>query len=87
MNRLTDTTAEADALIIKLLRQTPSWRKLQMMDQLNAMTRALAVSGLRQQYPDCNADQLPILLAERLWGPEIAEQLRSLDRKIVTHAL
>ena len=87
MNKLTDTTPEADAIIIRLLRQVPSWRKLQMMEQLNAMTLALAVSGLRQQYPDCDADQVPILLAERLWGPEIADQLRSLDRKIVTNAL
>ena len=69
---LSDTTPEADALIVQLLRQAPVWRKLQLMTQLNDMTRVLALGGLRQQYPTASNDELQRLLADRLLGEELA---------------
>lgn len=70
---LTDTTPEADELILQLLRQTPIWRKLQMMTQLNDMTRVLALGSLRQQFPQAADDDLQRLLADRLLGVDLAE--------------
>jgi hypothetical protein len=72
MNALTDTKPETEIVLLKLLRQTPVWRKLQLMTQLNDMTRVLALGGIRQQHPHATADQLQRLLADRLLGLELA---------------
>jgi len=72
MNMLTDTTPEADAIQLQLLRQIPIWRKLQLMSDLNGMTRILVLSSLRQQYPQATAVELRRLVADRLLGCELA---------------
>lgn len=69
---LTDTTPEADAVLLQLLRQAPVWRKLQLMTQLNDMAKMLALSGLRRQYPHATEAELQRLLADRLLGAELA---------------
>lgn len=75
MNTLTDTTPEADAVLVQLLRQTLVWRKLQLMGQLNEMTRTLALGGIRRQYPHATAEQVQRLLADRLLGAELAAKV------------
>jgi len=72
---LTDTTPEADAVLLQLLRQTPVWRKLQLMDQLNQMAHAMVLSDLRQRYPQATPDELRRLLADRLLGAELAAKV------------
>ena len=69
---LSDTTPEADAIRLQLLRQTPIWRKLQLMTELNDMTRIVALGSLRQQYPQAAEDELQRMLADRLLGQELA---------------
>jgi hypothetical protein len=71
----TDTRPEAEAVLIELLRQAPGWRKLKMVNQLNASVRTLALSGLRQRYPDANENELRRRLADLLFGPELAEKV------------
>lgn len=75
MQAQTDTQPEAEAVLLALLRQAPVWRKLQLMDQLNQMTRSLAMGGLRQQHPAADERELRRLLAERLFGRDVARQL------------
>ncbi len=70
---LSDTTAEADALLLQLLRQTPIRRKWELMSQLNDMTRSLALGDLKRRDPHATADELRRLLADRLLGAELAE--------------
>jgi hypothetical protein len=72
MNELVDTQPEAELVMLQLLRQAPVWRKWQMMAQLNAMAKSLALSGLRQQYPQASEAELRRRLADRLLGPELA---------------
>jgi hypothetical protein len=69
---LNDTTPEADAVLLQLLRQTPVWRKLQLMSELNDMTRLLALGGLRQSFPQATENELQRMLADRLLGHELA---------------
>ena len=69
---LNDTTPEANALLLQLLRQAPVWRKLQLMTELNDMTRILALGSLRQQFPQATDDELQRMLADRLLGQELA---------------
>jgi hypothetical protein len=42
-----DTRPEAEAVLIDLLRNAPSWRKLEMIDQLNQSVKLLAYTGLK----------------------------------------
>lgn len=86
MQEQTDTQPEAEAVLLALLRQTPVWRKLQLMDQLNQMTRSLAMGDLRQQHPAADERELHRMLAERLFGRDVARQLAERNTES-SHAL
>ena len=64
-----------EAVLIDLLRRAPGWRKLQMVDRLNAGVRTLVLSGLRERYPNADAIELRRRLADILLGPELAAQV------------
>jgi len=70
-----DTRPEAEAVLIKMLRQAPPWRKLHMVDQLNQTVRTLALSGLCQRHPDATPQELRRRLADLLLGPDLAAQV------------
>jgi hypothetical protein len=67
-----DTHPKMDCLQIQLLREVPAWRKLEMLAQLNATARLLALSGLRQRHPKASEAQLRRRLAGLLLGEEKA---------------
>jgi hypothetical protein len=67
-----DTDPKTEAVLINLLRKTPSWRKLEMVDQLNQAVKLLALMGLRQRYPDEDETMLHRRLADLLLGEELA---------------
>lgn len=69
-----DTRPEAEAVLIGLLRQAPPWRKLHMVGQLNQTVRTLALSGLRQRYPEATPQELRRRLADLLLGSDLAAQ-------------
>ena len=73
MNR--DTTLEAEAVLVRLWRETPGWRKWEMMEQLNRATRELALAGLRRRHPDAAPEELRRRLADVLLGPELAARV------------
>ncbi len=70
----TDTRPEAEAVLLDLLRKAPPWRKLRMVAQMNRAVRTLALSGLRQRYPEASPEELRRRLADILLGPELAEK-------------
>jgi len=70
-----DTHPEMEALQIKLLRQAPPWRKLEMVWQLNAAVQALALSGLKARYPDDSPEKLRRRLTDLLLGKELATRV------------
>jgi hypothetical protein len=67
-----DTTPEAEAVLIRLWRETPGWRKWELMEDLNRTARALALAGLRHRYPNDSPEQLRRRLADLLLGHELA---------------
>ena len=73
MNR--DTTPEAEAVLFRLLRETPVWRKWQLMEDLNRTARELALAGLRRRYPEATPEELRRRLADQLLGPELAAEV------------
>ena len=66
MNR--DTKPEAEAVLLGLWRQTPGWRKWEMMEQLNRTAREPALAGLRRRHPDAGPEELRRRLADLLLG-------------------
>ena len=70
-----DTRPEAERVQIELLRQAPIWRKLELLGQLNQTARTLALSGLRQRYPQASPQELRRRLADLLLGQELATRV------------
>ncbi len=73
-NLFPDTTLEAEQVLIELFRQTPAWRKLEIMCQMNQTVRDLALDGLKLRHPKATPRELHRRLAELLLGPELAER-------------
>lgn len=67
-----DTHPKMEALQIQLWRQASPTRKMNMLAQLNASARLLALTGLRSQYPQASEAELRFKLAVLLLGDELA---------------
>lgn len=70
-----DTSPEAEEVLFRLIRETPVWRKWELMDDLNRAARQLAVAGLRMEYPDASDEEIRRRLADRLLGEELAAEV------------
>ena len=70
-----DTSPEAEAVLINLLRQAPPWRKLEMVNRLNASMHTLLISGLRQRHPQASEEHIRRRLADLLLGPKLAQEV------------
>ena len=75
MSGLNDTSPEAEAVLLQLLRQARISRKMQMMEQLNQMARTVVLAELRRQYPEADEKFLRYKLAERILGTELAQKI------------
>ena len=71
-HRLSDTSPEAEAVLIALLRQAPSWRKFKMVRDLNATVKQFALAGIRQRHPNATEREVNRHLADLLLGEELA---------------
>ena len=67
---LSDTSPEAERVLIELMRQTPVWRRLEIVGEMNATVRLLILSGLRQRHPGATPDELRRRMADILLGPD-----------------
>ena len=70
-----DTHPEAEAVLIRLLRDAPPWRKLEMVGQMNEAVKTLMLSGLTERYPQDSPALLRRRMADLLLGPEFASQV------------
>lgn len=61
-----DTTPEAEAVLLELLRHAPVWKRLQMVDQMHETLRLLTIADLRRCYPDADENEIKRRLAARL---------------------
>jgi hypothetical protein len=67
-----DTNPKMEALQIQLWRQASPTRKMDMLAQLNASARTLALAGLRLRHPQASEAELHRRLAGLLLGEEVA---------------
>ena len=70
-----DTNPKMEALQIQLWRQASPTRKMNMLAQLNAAGRLLALTGLRSRFPQASEAELHFKLAELLLGDELARKV------------
>ena len=70
-----DTHPKIEALQIQLWRQATPTRKMEMVAQLNASVRTLALAGLRSRYPEASEAELRRRLADLLLGEELAHKV------------
>ena len=70
-----DTPLHIRRIQIDLLRQMPTWRKLQLVDDLNRTVRQLALAGLRERHPGDSPELLQRRLADLSLGPELAARV------------
>jgi hypothetical protein len=71
----TDTHPKMEALQIRLLRSTSPARKMEMLAELNASAKTLALNGLRRRYPQASEGELRRKLAGLLLGEEVARKV------------
>jgi hypothetical protein len=70
-----DTHPKMEALQIQLWRQASPTRKMNMLAQLNASARVLALAGLRSRFPQAGDGELRFKLAVLLLGEELAQKV------------
>ena len=72
---VSDTSPEAEEVLLQLIRKAPPWRKLEVVSDLNRTLRELVLSELSERYPHRSDEELRFLLAERLYGAEVARAI------------
>ena len=70
-----DTHPKMEALQIQLLRQATPFQKLEMLSELNASARMLALIGLNSRYPLADEAEVQRRLASLLLGEELARKV------------
>lgn len=70
-----DTTSEAEAVLLRMWRETPGWRKWAMREALNRTACELALVELRRRDPDASPAVLRRRLADMVLGPGLAAQV------------
>jgi hypothetical protein len=70
-----DTHPKMEALQIQIVRRMPAWKKMAVVDDLNNTVKALAVSGVKQRYPDAAPEQVRRMVAELRLGAELAQKV------------
>ncbi|HEY9793196.1 MAG TPA: hypothetical protein V6D22_22540 [Candidatus Obscuribacterales bacterium] len=72
MSHLSDTSPEAEEVLINLLRNKTPAEKLDMVCKLNATVRELAIQGIRERHGDISDSQVRRLLSDVLLGQDLA---------------
>ena len=70
-----DTSPEAERVLIELLRQAPAWRKLQLTDHMSAVTRQLCWAGIRSRHPNATPAEWRRRFAEIHLGSKLAAKV------------
>jgi hypothetical protein len=74
-----DTHPKMEALQVELIRRMPAWKKLSIVDDLNETVKLLAISGIKERYPNATPQEVQRMLAELMLGSELA-------RRVYAHA-
>lgn len=79
MAQLSDTSPEAERVMIERLRELPPWRRLQQAQDMTAMLRVFSLAGLKRRYPQASAQELQRRLAAVWLEPELVRRAYGWD--------
>ena len=77
-----DTDPETERLLIELSRNRPIWKQFKQVGALNRMTRAFAMAGIRQRYPEATEEEVRRRLAAVLFDRETVIKVFGWDPEI-----
>jgi len=77
-----DTDPETERLLIELSRNRPIWKQFRQVGALNRMTRAFAMAGIRQRYPEASEEEVRRRLAAVLFDRETVIKVFGWDPEI-----
>ncbi|MBI4585031.1 MAG: hypothetical protein HY717_13545 [Planctomycetes bacterium] len=69
---LSDTSPQAEAVLIELARALPPWRKLEIALGMTAAVRQAALAGIRSRHPQASEEEARKRLAALLLPRELA---------------
>jgi hypothetical protein len=70
-----DTSPEAEAIQIDLLRQAPTWKRLRAAAEMSETVMLLSRLGVARRNPGASPSELQRLAAEAILGPELASRV------------
>jgi hypothetical protein len=70
-----DTSPEADAVQIGLLRRAPTWKRLRAAAEMSETVMLLSRLGVARRNPGATPAELKRLAAEAFLGPELASRV------------
>ena len=70
-----DTDADAERVQMEIYRRMPPWKKIQLVEEANRMSRALALAGLRSRFPDASPEEIRRRFLGLWLGEELATQV------------
>jgi hypothetical protein len=71
----TDTSPEAEQVLIELLRNMPSAKKGDLVFDVLKMGRELAIAGLQYRFPDATDEQIRLLYAKQQLGDKLFREV------------
>jgi len=76
---LSDTDASSELVRIRILREMPPRRKVELVEDANRTSRLLALAGIRARHPELSIEQQQRQLMDLVLGRELAEQVYGSD--------
>jgi hypothetical protein len=73
--RFSDTSPEAERVLVDIYRRMPAWRKVALVEDANRTARQLAMIGLRARHPGESLTMLRRRLLGLVLGEETARKL------------
>jgi hypothetical protein len=70
-----DTSPEAEAIQIDLLRKAPMWKRLRAAVEMSETIMLLSRLGVAKRNPDASPAELQRLQAAAILGPELASKV------------
>ena len=70
-----DTSPEAEAIQIDLLRKAPTWKRLRAATEMSETVMLLSRLGVARRNPGASPSELRRLAAAAILGPELASKV------------
>ena len=70
-----DTDPKAEAVQLEIYRQMPAWRKIELVVDAIETSRILALSGIRDRYPEAGDEEIRRRFMDLTLGEELAAKV------------